>query len=647
MNLSRTLAYLGATLVLTACGGGGGDSEPEGTDTAAPVARQSPDTPEQASPGRTLPRPLPAAQADLAAASCRDGTDLRGGRSYRVEMPSRVDGAAIVFQVFEPTTFDCQTRHPLILQGHGFSGSRSTEAGSDPLAPIEPLIDAGYAVISIDQRGHGESGGTIRVLDPDLEGEDLVQIVDWAETRLDYLGYRDDNLLLGAVGGSYGGGFQYLLYNVDPDRRMDAMVPQITWHDLTYSLNPGNVTKNYWLLALSAMGDGQTGFSMDPFLRSSLINGVAENRFPEPALDFLHYHSPSYFSDNERGVQVLDSGNTSEYILDPVTGQVPVTGDGRYIVKTPMADPYPVDVLMFQATRDNLFPLNEAYENFLTMKQAGGDVRLLTYPFGHHYLSPSVGLIQESIQNGEFYAEALPQLADQGLATLTSCGDIELVRATLAWFNDKLLDRGDADNVITSGQQVCYSLDPDDSVHAPDVTVGGQAFPVAGLSLGGIQTPVTVLAGANPLPTLVPLTDISEDAVIAGIPTADINLSLGSELLDSQCLEASDPLLGLATCDAILFAGVGVIRGGAGAPELIDEQVQPIRGLGRHEIQLTGIAERLQAGDQLVLMLYGQHPTFLGAFSRDLTSFVIQVSGEVKLPLLSPDGQATLATAGQ
>lgn len=638
MNLSKILLGAGAGLLLTACGGGGSDSAP--ANLATPEARNTPQTgvPAAVNPARTS-RPLPASQAALAAASCEAGSELRGGRSYRVEMPSRVDGAAIVFQVFEPTVFDCQTRHPLILQGHGFSGSRSTEAASEPMAPIEPLIDAGYAVISIDQRGHGESGGTIRVMDPDFEGEDLVQIVDWAEAHLDYLAYRNKNLLLGAVGGSYGGGFQYLLYNVDPDQRMDAMVPQITWHDLTYSLNPGDVTKNYWLLALSAMGDAQTGFGMDPFLRSSLLDGVVSNRFPDTALDFLHYHSPSYFSDNERGVEVLDSGNTTEYILDPITGQIPVTSDGRYIVKTPMATPYPVDVLMFQGTRDNLFPFNDAYENFLTMKQAGGDVRLLTYPFGHHYLSPNLGLIQESIQNGQFYADALPQLADQGLATLSSCGDIEVVRATVAWFNDKLRGRGDADNVITSGQQVCYSLDPDDSVHAPEVTVGGQGFAIENL----LQTPVTVLAGVNPLPTQVSLTTLDEEAVIAGIPTADITLSLGSETLDSLCLEESDPLLGVGTCDAIVFAGVGVIRGGINAPELIDEQVQPLRGLGRHQIQLTGIAERLQAGDRLVLMLYGQHPTFVGAFSRDLTSYLVQVSGEVRLPLLTADGQAALA----
>ena len=59
-------------------------------------------------------------------------------------------------------------------------------------------------------------------------------------------------------------------------------------------------------------------------------------------------------------------------------------------------------------------------------------------------------------------------------------------------------------------------------------------------------------------------------------------------------------------------------------------------------MELTGIAERLNPGDQLVLMLYGQHPTFAGAFSRDPVVPAVQVTGEVALPLLSADGQSPL-----
>lgn len=643
-HISSVLLAGACALTLSACGGGGG-----GSSATAPTAQDATSTrtapPESAVEGDVqVARPLPASDSEQVAASCQEGTNLEGGRSYRVQMPSRVDGAAIVFQVFEPTLFDCQTRHPLILQGHGFSGSRTTEAGNDPLAPIKPLIDAGYAVISIDQRGHGESGGTVRVMDPDYAGQDLVQIVDWAEANLDYLKYNNGNLLLGAVGGSYGGGFQYLLYNVDPDRRMDAMVPQITWHDLTYSLNPGNVTKNYWLAALSVMGDARTGGSMDPYLRASLLDGITTGYFPEDALGFFSYHSPTYFWQNERGLSLLDSGNTDDYLLDPALSLLPITSDGRFVVKTPTRSPYPVDVLMFQGMRDNLFPFNEAAENYRILKQAGGDVRLLTYPFGHHYLAPNVGLIEETLQNLGVYADALPELAQGDLNALSNCGDINVTRATVAWFNEKLLGKGDANNVITTGQQVCYSLSPDDAVSAPAVTYGGTSYPV-GFQVAGLETPATVLIGAAGVaPTLVPLTTLDQDGVIAGIPEATLTVSTGLPALDDQCLAESDPLLHLGTCDSIFFVGVGVIRSGQLVPELIDEQVQPVRGLGQHSLDMTGIAERLHAGDRLVLMLYGQHPTFAGAFSRDLAVPQVQVSGTVALPLLSSDGQSPLVT---
>lgn len=645
MNRSIRCSVTGLlAAALAGCGGGSQDTVvPSTTQTQEPPQTAGIDA-DNASAAKTnrSGRPLPTAVTESTAASCEDGQNLSGGRSYRVEMPSRVDGAAIVFQVFEPTLFDCQTRHPLVLQGHGFSGSRTTEAGTDPLAPIEPLVDAGYTVISIDQRGHGESGGTIRVMDPDLEGQDLVQIVDWAEANLDYLKYEQDNLLLGGVGGSYGGGFQYLLYNVDPDKRMDAMVPHITWHDLTYSLNPGGVTKNYWLAFLSTAGDSQTGLSMDPFLRSSLLEGIATTEFPQGALDFVHYHSPSYFWQNERNLELLDSGNSDQYLLEPITAEIPLTADGRYLVKTPPRAPYPVDVLMFQGMRDSLFPFNEAAENYRILEAAGGDVRLLTYPFSHHYLSPNVGLIQETLANLAFYSGELPTLANADLNPLASCGSIDATQATVAWFNEKLLNRGDADNVITTGQQICYTLAPGDAVSTPDITVGGTSYPV-GVNVLGANTPVPVLSGpAGTLPTIVPLATMESEAVLAGIPTATLALSTGLPELDAQCLESSDPILHTGTCDAIVFVGVGVIRSNQPTPELIDEQVQPLRGLGEHEAELTGIAERLQTGDQLVLMIYGQHPTFAGAFSRDLAVPSVQLSGHVELPLLKADGQSLL-----
>ena len=173
----------------------------------------------------------------------------RAGTSTDVIIPSNVDGAAIAFTVHEPTVVIEGQKYPLILEGHGYGGSR-VKAASRPASGgsglLSRLLDDGFGIISIDQRGHGDSGGKIRILDPDFEGKDLVQLLDWAEDNLDWLAYRNGNLLLGATGQSYGGGFQHTIYAHDPKHRLDAIAPEITWHDLRYSLFSGHVFKSFW-----------------------------------------------------------------------------------------------------------------------------------------------------------------------------------------------------------------------------------------------------------------------------------------------------------------------------------------------------------------------------------------------------------------
>lgn len=595
-------AALFAALWLAACGGGGGDVS----------TRDS-----------SLARGALAYGGDLPPASCEDGEQLDGGRSYRVEFASRVDGEPVVIQVFEPQAIDCDGRHPLILEGHGYSGSRQTDDGGFVIGPdIGALTAAGYAVISIDQRGHGESGGTVRVMDPAFEGQDLIAIVDWAEQHLDYLARRNGNLLLGAVGGSYGGGFQFLLWATDPDSRMDAMVPEITWHDLDYSLNPGQVPKSYWGLVLAGLGDANTQLGQDPFIRATLLESGATGTFPEASRAFFNSHSPSYFCDNPLGLVTGDTGDSSQFTLDPVTGLLPLTADGEFVVEAPSfagGAPPPVDALIFQGPRDDLFNMNEAFANYQCLKRGGGDVRLLSYPFGHQFLSPNAGLLIEA---------ALTQSVPLDRA----CGPIDASQAALAFFDDKLRGIGDVDEVVTTGRDICFSLTQGDAVALPEMPIGGEAFAIEGAGGLPVTVPINV-AGA--LPTIVPLTTVGEDInAIAGIPTADITLSRGGEALDEACLEQSDPLLGLGSCDAIVFVGVGVIRAGLPAPDLINEQVLPLRGIGRHDVELVGIGERLAEGDQLVLMLFGFQDGFALTGSRDLLTPVVTVSGEVALPLL-------------
>src|SRR5690606_34375137 len=124
------------------------------------------------------------------------------------------------------------------------------------VADVERYLDAGYGVLSFDQRGFGESGGKAHVENPEVEGHDVRRLVKVA-AKLPWVrkdGKNDPRM--GAVGGSYGGGYQYLtafeMLRTRGKPVLDALAPEITWNDLQDSLAPQGVVRTEWALALSA-----------------------------------------------------------------------------------------------------------------------------------------------------------------------------------------------------------------------------------------------------------------------------------------------------------------------------------------------------------------------------------------------------------
>ncbi|WP_181799954.1 alpha/beta fold hydrolase [Marinobacter pelagius] len=567
--------------------------------------------------------------------SCADDTPRDGGRSYPVMLTS-ASGETIAFQVLEPIGgIDCKQGHPLVLHGHGFGGSRNTEG-------FENYREAGFAVISIDQRGFGESTGTVRVMDPEFEGRDLIQILDWAEENLDYLQYRQEpdlprelspNLVAGAIGGSYGGGFQLLLHGQDPRQRLDALVPDITWHDLRYSLNPGNVIKTGWDLALVAGGEtGSTGNGnggLDPIIREILAQGATLNRFPEAGLDFFYYHSPAYRCTGEP-VSVSETPDLLNYQINPPAFDVEPT-------------PYPkVDVLLTQGMKDTLFNFNEAWRNFECLKALGGDVRLLTHQSGHilpveapdelqpaDYVDPTAGLLE------------IPGF--QGAAGQFACGDISISDATLNWLEHHLQGKPLAGYFEGTDSKVCLSLADGESVMVPM-----DDFPAPDLE-GGVLRGATVVersvatelpvasgyeavATATQPPAALVLGQAGESgATLGGIPTATLTVSdLAGR---STCEVELDPYA--AVCDPMVFVGLGKRAGGESRWQLIDDQIKPVRGLkDREVIELVGVAEALAPGDELALLIYGFHPQYPASWSRDALVPFVNVEGTVQLPVL-------------
>jgi pimeloyl-ACP methyl ester carboxylesterase len=159
----------------------------------------------------------------------------------------------ICYTLFQPAGATAESPVPMVLHGHGWGGSRTRTPGA-----FAEFLDNGYGVLSIDQRGFGESGGRAHTFQADIEGHDIRRIVD-VVAALPWVakdpGTTDDPVL-GAIGGSYGGGYQYLgafsdmLYG--GHNRFDALAPEITWHDLKEALAPQEVARSTWLSLLTA-----------------------------------------------------------------------------------------------------------------------------------------------------------------------------------------------------------------------------------------------------------------------------------------------------------------------------------------------------------------------------------------------------------
>ncbi len=564
-------------------------------------------------------------------------TANRPGTIYRQEVPVAATGDTIVIQVFEPARLVKGRTYPLVLQSHGYGGSRSTEA----TGLIKRLIENGYYVISIDERGFGESSGTVRVMSPDFEGQDLVAVLDWAENLPGLRRRNNGEMLVGSFGGSYGGMYQFLLAGADPRQRLRVIAPDITPNDLTYSLNPNGVVKSGWGLALSA---GAEGVGVGPFLTllggklpttvalpqarlrqdlaiyESLVFGGVTGTFQPPSLNYFKYHSVAYFCSGDEALP-------QDFLL--------ATPDPRAV--PPRRFPK-MDALITQGFRDTLFNVNDGARNVACMKRGGGDVRFLTHQSGH-ILPLSIGTVPGNLEEAldPFYtALTIPGFQDAGGSR--TCGSLNLDDVTFAWFEAKLMgDRKLLGSTLTTGTDVCVSLAQGDAIAVKELKRGGRRFEIAD-SIAQFNGPLGVMGAvlgngareallANQTLYTVP----AGGAILAGIPTMSIDIqSLAPPLPLDPC---ALPLAGI-NCSPTYFLAIGQRKAGTQRWDIVDDQLTPVRGFGTHTLPMTAIAERLAEGDELALLIYGFHAQYPISWSRDVSIPATTISGHVNLPLV-------------
>ena len=496
------------------------------------------------------------------------------------------DGTKIKATIFQPKLKVGETA-PLVIHTHGLATFRM----SGPMSPISQFVitgqaarkawKSGYWVISYDQRGHGVSGGTINIMDPQHEVRDVTAVIDWAQKNLSRISYDKADPLIGMVGESYGG--QAQLLGATLDSRIDAIVPFNTWNNLETALYPNRVPKSGWLTMLVFSSNIMSMGRMDPMINKAYIN-ARKGFVPPEVFDYLEDHAFNYYCEK---------------------GQIPK-----------------VDVFMVQGFRDVLFPINEATKNYHCLKQSGKDIRFIGTQGGH-----ILPLSQFSMIPG-FQVERTVHCDDK---------KIDLRDAVVSWFDEKLKKK---EGAAASIPPVCLTHDTKSGTVFSDIPTGGKTFSVnkaeikSGFS-GFFELPMGIVdrmtavfrrdqkqvyhgdlhtSGGSLRPAFIPLTAVEESGTITGIPIADI--------------EIENPN---AHTNPILFLSIGIKRKSSNKITILNEQVTPIKGTGKMKVELAGISSKLKKGDIIGLVIKSYSNQFRLSRSGWLTQ--AKVGGKIMLPI--------------
>ncbi|WP_290579563.1 alpha/beta fold hydrolase [Ketobacter sp.] len=495
------------------------------------------------------------------------------------------DGQSLRATVFQPTLKPGQSA-PMVLHSHGFGVFRM----SAPISVYGQMVfsgeaalaawRAGYWVVSYDQRGHGDSEGTNRLMSPQHEVRDLSTVIDWSLENLVRIS-RDQghDPRVATIGESYSGGAMLLAARVEP--RIDAMIPITTWFDFPGSLAPNQVPKSGWLSTLLLVSNTLNPGSMDPIINNSYWQARDGKLGPEIEA-YLQARSPKTYCNDYRQVQA--------------------------------------DTLLIQGFRDVAFPLNEALGNLECLRQSGRDVRLIGTQGGH--LLP---FTQWSFPTPGYEVEAE-----------VHCGEhtLELVPMVVSWLDAKLRDRPEAAAHIPA---LCLTQDYDRGIVLEHFPRGGPSFSIAPTRIhsgftGFFESPLWPVErffgwftprARNPQldghggdgtlrPAFTPLYVAKSETDLVGIP------------LFQGHLASPEP-------DPMVFLGIAVKRARGRYYELISDQVTPLRGVGDHNVELMAISTHLEAGDVVGSWLFGYHNQY--RFSHTGWLMEATVEGLIQLPL--------------
>ncbi|MEV6297897.1 alpha/beta fold hydrolase [Actinoplanes sp. NPDC051861] len=499
---------------------------------------------------------------------------------------------------------------PAVLLAHGFGGSKNA-LSSD----AESLAERGYAVLTYTARGFGRSGGQIHLDHPDYEVRDARGLIDWLATRPEVRTDAAGDPRVGVVGGSYGGALALLL--AAQDQRVDAIVPSITWNDLSTAFLPQSaatdavgVFKKSWAGLFFGNGTAATEGALS---QAGLAGGGQDqpgNGAGAPALDpacgrFAADVCAAY-------LQMATTGIPDQSTLDLLRTSSPAA----------VLDKIKAPTLLVQGAVDSLFPLSEADANARGIAATGTPVRVAWFTGGH-----DGGAGPDSDSDRVKFLTL--QWLDHYVAGEGSRPSDSFTWSRVAGFS--ALDRG----LVTNG----YSADAYPGIAgtgSTQVSLEGSAQPIANppngnpgalSSLPGIGGRLSsLLSGgvAMDVPgqfasfSSAPLTEAVE---VAGSPTLRLRVAspTGEAVVFVKLYDVDQN--GAATLSAGLVAPVRL----TGLPKTIDEATAVT-------VTLPAIVRRLDAGHTLRVAVATSDQAFLTPAQP--ATYTVAVEPQLTLPTL-------------
>jgi predicted acyl esterase len=175
------------------------------------------------------------------------------------------DGAKLATTYYVPDGAPPAGGWPAVMLLHGLGASRNAVSplGSSLNSIAETqLAPQGYAVLTYDARGHGQSEGLVSIDGP-REIQDVRELFNWLAARPEINGQR-----IGAFGYSYGGGA--ILRATAEGVPFAAIEPAITWTDLYSALLPQNLARSGIVLGFWQSIAARAAPDLEPLVNDAL-----------------------------------------------------------------------------------------------------------------------------------------------------------------------------------------------------------------------------------------------------------------------------------------------------------------------------------------------------------------------------------------